>query len=929
MDDSHLREAASLKRERAEEEGEDDAREEAEAEEEVRTAPEAAAEEEEAAAEEEEFFPWDFFEAERNTRRLSQRVAESTWDGVNAYFGAPVDLEAVIRADRRNGQRDWVLKRKDEAGDRDVFVYCSEGPPNVDYARAWELASSLWPVECADARSSGHVSVEFNKNKTVQSAQLFDFLSIARAVILPLLEAGYRVLSAFMKVQNDGNVAPMHQDKYTGVQAFNRDQLELLQGGPNALRLLWDVGSYATQGGRRAFSFGLGGSKTERIFHTTHARVIAMNANAAGSHWRTNVFHGRFGGGITFTADLVRPSWTQPSMVDTERMATLVGHGWMRYLFHPFLHRQAVGLFERVASVPLAPLDNIGAIVPGWECLVCRTLAKFHLIAKGNHGGSHHAYFCNGKDWRRVWMRKIAHLETSEVFEVIGPCGRDMLPIPDNAALRLEFDVADCGVGDIIWGWKCSCGYSHGLAGTVWSHASKVCLAGTLERAWLRVLEMPNTVRRSHMNNRNFEVVENGPLCAEELTMFRPLASSHNNSNGIDDDDVAFNWVEILENSRETFEPPGRELQVGDVFLGWACAQPGCQSVLHLRRDYFRRLHNECEAGIRRAWLRIVALRLNTVAFEEVDVAHAPLGVPLRMEQGADAQLGDIVFGWICGCGHKTGYQSSLTNHHSKQACKGKAKRAFLRIANLKLRFDSADFEEIAEEAVPCLTSDLASKVDVRTPQLIKMSVRQNDGAWRSLALINLFPWRDDELKEGGFSLGWVCDPCSTAHHALHYYYTNDHTDHCAAERDALRRTWLRCDGLDVPHKKVIWTEVTEAQKIELHRGVVRAEFSGAQKDIKLATYWGWACDACKGLFLLESTLKTHYHRKDCDKTKARRAWVRISKVAKVLKQDYLREVKEGPDASEVPLPPPVTKEQMEQVVKKGRGASKKSRKRK
>ena len=113
-------------------------------------------------------------------------------------------------------------------------------------------------------------------------------------------------------IVSSGNTAPFHQDMVTGRNVFDQSYKKDQDGQFTFLdkqylrplhRVLIDLGSLLGEHNSRPFMFKE--RKSEDILLNTEARVIAMNAGAAGSGGKSEIYHGRFGDGVTVQLDLI------------------------------------------------------------------------------------------------------------------------------------------------------------------------------------------------------------------------------------------------------------------------------------------------------------------------------------------------------------------------------------------------------------------------------------------------------------------------------------------------------------------------------------------------------------------------------------------------------------------------------------------------
>lgn len=141
-------------------------------------------------------------------------------------------------------------------------------------------------------------------------------LTIARSaarLLESLLSAGYRVTRMAFSSRDKANGSRMHQDRMTGSPSFNRAFDECGQRYPPdlmapALRVLISAATLTDDVGQppRYMRWTLD-KKDGREVLRSEARLVAMTANAAGSGMHSNVYHGRYGDGVTLSLDLVYP----------------------------------------------------------------------------------------------------------------------------------------------------------------------------------------------------------------------------------------------------------------------------------------------------------------------------------------------------------------------------------------------------------------------------------------------------------------------------------------------------------------------------------------------------------------------------------------------------------------------------------------------
>ena len=138
------------------------------------------------------------------------------------------------------------------------------------------------------------------------------------------LKGGYQVCGCQVVLCN-GNIKPFHQDRLTGMDAFERD-MTLRESTPfdvknvmNGARILIDLGTARPTSecsNRRSMSFCLndGDISNLKLIKSFDQRVVIMNYGAAGSGCFNNVFHGRVdsgqgnsNNGITTSVDIILP----------------------------------------------------------------------------------------------------------------------------------------------------------------------------------------------------------------------------------------------------------------------------------------------------------------------------------------------------------------------------------------------------------------------------------------------------------------------------------------------------------------------------------------------------------------------------------------------------------------------------------------------
>lgn len=173
----------------------------------------------------------------------------------------------------------------------------------LNYLRTY-TQSPLWPEK-------GFKHFKFSQLLPLDECR--PFLDECKRLLSPLLKQ-YRVYDFFVVLTCD-NAAPMHQDVETGKDIFDRNLFPDTygEGAVPGIRLLIDVAALtpnATTPPRRAMKFAL--DSRNNIVFETRARFVAMDANTAGSGRRSNIFHGRFGNGVTASVDLRLPTRRPP-----------------------------------------------------------------------------------------------------------------------------------------------------------------------------------------------------------------------------------------------------------------------------------------------------------------------------------------------------------------------------------------------------------------------------------------------------------------------------------------------------------------------------------------------------------------------------------------------------------------------------------------
>jgi hypothetical protein len=218
--------------------------------------------------------------------------------------------------------KETVLDTDAESGAQAVL---HEGPIDAALlAAAWETM----PVELLTAcQDKGRVHAHLNVAAIARLDKGAEFLQVIFKMIHALIVAGpYRVIHCEGVARIDDN-DPYHQDKLTGRGAFKRDEAL----AKAAMRVLIDLGAYDGAHASRTMSFQIGGVTV----YETQARMVAMNARAAGSGGFGPVYHGRFGNGFTMSIDLILPTRDRSGSAYTASRACFRFFGTtMSYLRH-------------------------------------------------------------------------------------------------------------------------------------------------------------------------------------------------------------------------------------------------------------------------------------------------------------------------------------------------------------------------------------------------------------------------------------------------------------------------------------------------------------------------------------------------------------------------------------------------------------------
>ena len=174
-------------------------------------------------------------------------------------------------------------------------------------------------LNCDDLNSKGFKRIKFTALMEANGGRAF-VISILK--LLKPLFSGYSVEhnDPLHVIVSKGNTNPWHQDRVTGCRVYNqsyqKDQDGYLKFGgkyylrpAHGIRVLIDLGSFSKEHDSRQFSFKMG----EKKVLNTEARVIAMNAGAAGSGRKNQIYHGRIGDGVTVQLDLIHNKTTRSS----------------------------------------------------------------------------------------------------------------------------------------------------------------------------------------------------------------------------------------------------------------------------------------------------------------------------------------------------------------------------------------------------------------------------------------------------------------------------------------------------------------------------------------------------------------------------------------------------------------------------------------
>ena len=118
-------------------------------------------------------------------------------------------------------------------------------------------------------------------------------------------------------ILSSDNTNPWHQDIQTGSKVYDLSykldsDKEIRSLGKrylrpaHGIRVLIDLGSLNGKHDSRLFKFKEQKRNGESVeIFKTKSRVIAMNAGAAGSGGKNQIYHGRFGDGVTIQLDLI------------------------------------------------------------------------------------------------------------------------------------------------------------------------------------------------------------------------------------------------------------------------------------------------------------------------------------------------------------------------------------------------------------------------------------------------------------------------------------------------------------------------------------------------------------------------------------------------------------------------------------------------
>ena len=201
------------------------------------------------------------------------------------------------------------------------FVYLG----NSGFLKNKNELKKLWdgiPLELLnsdDLNSKGFNRIKFKQLMEANGGRSF-VISILK--LLKPLFSGYSVEynDPLHVIVSKGNANPWHRDIKTGSKVYNESYKKDQDGSfyfggkyhltpAHGIRLLIDLGSIYGEHNSRQFSFKEG--KSGDILLNTEARVIAMNAGAAGSGGKSKIYHGRIGDGVTVQLDLIHNKSTQ------------------------------------------------------------------------------------------------------------------------------------------------------------------------------------------------------------------------------------------------------------------------------------------------------------------------------------------------------------------------------------------------------------------------------------------------------------------------------------------------------------------------------------------------------------------------------------------------------------------------------------------
>lgn len=217
-------------------------------------------------------------------------------------------------------------------------------------------------------------------------------IPVIRQALSSFFDVGFRVYDMFVKYQVK-NDSPMHQDKFTGGDCFRRsDYLHCYFDGREkfrnlkpkvALRMLIDMGGFdSASSSERKMVYTrrntIDGQNVETVLFETSHRFVAMDAFSAGSggRARSNIYHGRYGDGITVSVDLVLPAISNSSKLP-------------KYSRHPaarLLHAHFHGRGKAARDRALKNLWTEGSASQKRHCYICgnsKNPPRKHIYYKG------------------------------------------------------------------------------------------------------------------------------------------------------------------------------------------------------------------------------------------------------------------------------------------------------------------------------------------------------------------------------------------------------------------------------------------------------------------------------------------------------------------------------------------------------------------